>query len=114
MTKTLFLLLTGLLFTFGAAGVTIAAARQSRNLPSLYRHESLQVPAEHTGKLMRVHMHQRWVLATPQSVPLASCGQPGMNAGCGSDRGNEHPHHEQHTGSRMDHETGHGHGGHHK
>lgn len=99
MTKTLLSILIALVFVFGAAGVTMAAAQQSQPGEALYslrtwstqilrQQEETKIQFGHTGKMIqtRSNIHEQEAFPTPQSTStLEPCNQLGTTALCGSD-----------------------------
>lgn len=110
MTKTLLSFLIALVFFFGAAGVTVAAAQQSQPGEALYavrtwsaqmfrQQDNMQI----SGRVEQTtwtqsKIHEPEITQTPQSpAPFDVCDQSGTNGQCGSDQDkgadhvNDHP-----------------------
>ena len=100
-----------LMFVFGAAGVTAAAARQSQPGEALYplrtwsaqllhQQEKIQIHAGLLGNSVqtRSDLHERENLSTPQSTATFDpCNQTGTAALCGSNDGTRGDHLDQHV-----------------
>jgi hypothetical protein len=111
MTKTLLSILIALVFVFGAAGVTVAAAQKS--LPGeplfalrtwstqmLHQQDKMQISGRVEQKIQtQSRIHELEITQTPQNpTPLEVCDQLGTNGQCGADQdpganhANDHPH----------------------
>ena len=117
MTKTLLSILIALIFVFGAAGVTVAAAQQSQPGEALYtlrtwsaqillQQDKTQIQGGQMGKMIQTRsgMHEQESFQTPQGpAPFLPCDQSGTTAQCGSDQGagldHANEHHQDHNGT---------------
>lgn len=110
MTKTLLSILVALMFVFGAAGVTVAAAQKSQpgeplfalrtwSTQILHQQDKMQISERVEQKIQtQSRIHEPEITQTPQSpTPFDVCGQPGTNGQCGADQDpgadhtNDHP-----------------------
>ncbi|MBI3163299.1 MAG: hypothetical protein HYZ24_01340 [Chloroflexi bacterium] len=120
MNKTFLSILIALVFVFGAAGVTVAAAQQSQpgealfalrtwSRQILHQQEKTQIHARQTGTMIqtRSDMHEQETFPRPESsATLDPCNQSGANGQCGSDQGTG-VHHENEHQIQEENGTGH-------
>lgn len=127
MTRTFLSILIALVFVFGAAGVIVAAARQSQpgepfytlrtwSTQILHQQEKTQIQAGQMGKMTqsRSGMHEQETFPTPQSTATHEpCNQSGTNAQCGFHQGvgeihaDDHPAQDNSRAVQKNYETDH-------